>query len=146
MDWTRGEYTVSTDRGRLDIPLIQKFLAEESYWAPAIPLPVVRKSIEGSLCFGIYRGREQVGFARVVTDYATFGWVADVFVVKAHRGRGLGKLVVQCVTAHPKLQGFRRWMLGTEDAHGLYEKFGFRRLEHPGRMMERANRDIYRRM
>jgi GNAT superfamily N-acetyltransferase len=139
MDWHKGEYTISDDRGRLDLGVIHRFISEESYWGQGRRLEVVRRAVENSLPFGVYRGPEMVGFARVVTDYATFAWVADVFVVAGHRGRGLSKWLMEVMLAHPGLQGFRRWVLATKDAHGLYRQFGFRELKRPERWMERPD-------
>jgi GNAT superfamily N-acetyltransferase len=136
--------TVDTDKRRLDVERIHAFLTE-SYWAKGIPLDVVCRSIEGSLCFGLYDGDEQVGFARVVSDGATFAYLADVFVLDSHRGRGLGKLLVSAVLAHPELQGLRRWVLATRDAHGLYVQHGFAPLSNPQRFMERHDPDVYQR-
>jgi GNAT superfamily N-acetyltransferase len=119
------EYEISTDPARLDLALIHRFLSEDAYWSLGVSREVVERSIEHSLNFGLYSGAEQVGFARVVTDYATFAWLADVFVLEPHRGRGLGRRLVGSVMAHPDLQGLRRWMLATADAHGLYEGLGF---------------------
>ena len=119
----------------LDIERIQQFLSVESYWSRNIPKETVEKSIEGSLCFGIYHLNQQVGFARVITDYATFGYLADVFILPAFRGKGLGKWLMQCIMTHPEVQGFRSWMLATRDAHGLYSQFGFKALENPERIM-----------
>jgi len=133
------EYEISTDPARIDRPLVHEFLTNESYWARGIPRDVVDRCIENSLCFGLYREAEQVGFARVVTDRAAIAYLGDVFVVTGHRGRGLGKRLVETVMAHPDLQGLRRFMLGTEDAHSLYERFGFRSLANPERMMEIAS-------
>jgi GNAT superfamily N-acetyltransferase len=134
----RGAYEISTDRARIDRGLVHRFLSTESYWARGVPREVVDRCIDNSLCFGVYHEGGQVGFARVVTDRAAIAYLGDVFVVAAHRGRGLGKWLVATVMAHPDLQGLRRFMLGTEDAHSLYEEFGFRPLEHPERMMEIA--------
>jgi GNAT superfamily N-acetyltransferase len=128
-------YEISTERDRLDVDTIHRFLSTEAYWSPGVARDVVERSVENSLCFGVYDGDEQVGFARVVTDGATFGWLADVFVVSGHRGRGLGKQLVAAVLAHPELQGLRRWMLGTADAHELYRRFGFSELKDVGRFM-----------
>jgi GNAT superfamily N-acetyltransferase len=139
MDWQRGEYTISTDRGRLDVAAIHRYISGESYWGKGRPVEVVRRAIENSLPFGVYRGEELVGFARVVTDYATFAWLADVFVFEAHRGRGLSKWLMEVILAHPELQGFRRWVLATKDAHGLYRRFGFIELHKPERWMERPD-------
>ena len=134
---------ISTDRSRLDVTLIHRFLCDESYWAAHIPLDLVRLSIENSLCFGAYDGGAQVGFARVVTDYATFGYVADVFVVPSRRGAGVGKELMAAIVAHPALQRLRRWHLVTRDAQRLYEQFGFRRLGAPERHMEIVVADPY---
>jgi GNAT superfamily N-acetyltransferase len=131
----RGGYLVSSDPEKIDIEVVHRFLAG-SYWARSIPIEVVRKSIEGSLCFGVYEGERQVGFARVVTDRATFGYLADVFLVEGYRGRGLSKVLMEAILAHPDLQGLRRFLLATKDAHGLYEKFGFRPLAAPERFLE----------
>ena len=138
-EFTRGEFTISTDRARLDLEAIHRFLSTESYWAAGRSIETVRRSIENSLPFGIYRGDEQVGFARVVTDYATFAWLADVFVLSEYRGRGLAKWLVEVIMAHAELQGFRRWVLATKDAHGLYAQFGFAELKRPERWMERPD-------
>jgi GNAT superfamily N-acetyltransferase len=129
---------VSTDRARLDRDLIHRFLRDDSYWARGIPREVLDRAIDNSLCFGLYRDGAQVGFARVVTDRAAIAYLADVFVVEDHRGHGLGKLLIEAVLAHPDLQGLRRFFLGTADAHGLYERYGFRSLADPARMMEIA--------
>jgi len=137
------EYEVSTERSRLDIALIHDFL-RSSYWAGNIPRSVVEASIEGSLCFGVFHGTQQVGFARVITDYATMAYLADVFVVPEHRGRGVAKMLVRTILAHPKLQGLRRFLLATRDAHGLYAQFGFGPLAHPEDFMTRHNPDLYR--
>ena len=139
MEWTKGDYTVSTDRGRLDFEVIHRFIRGESYWGQGRALEVVRRSVEHSLPFGVYRGAELVGFARVVTDYATFAWLADVFVVEEHRGRGLSKWLMEIILSHPELQGFRRWVLATKDAHELYRRFGFMDLKRPERWMERPD-------
>jgi GNAT superfamily N-acetyltransferase len=137
--WQRGDYSISTDRARLDLDLIHHYLSNESYWATGRSREVVVRAIENSLPFGIYRDQELVGFARIVTDYATFAWVADVFVLPEHRGRGLSKWLMEVIIAHPDLQGFRRWVLSTKDAHGLYERFGFIPLHRPERWMERPD-------
>ena len=137
--WKRDEYSISTDRSLLDIDLIHNFLSNHSYWASGRPREVVERSIDNSLPFGIYKGEQQAGFARIVTDYATFAWVADVFVLPEHRGRGLAKWLMEVIIAHPQLQGFRRGVLSTKDAHGLYERFGFVKLHRPERWMERPD-------
>lgn len=137
--WERGEYLINTDRSRLDVALIHNFLANESYWAVGRSVKVVKRSIDNSLCFGIYRNNQQVGFARVVTDFATFAWLADVFLLSEHRGQGLAKWLMEVILAHPELQGFRRWVLATKDAHSLYAQFGFIPLHRPARWMERPD-------
>ncbi len=139
LEWTHGEYTISTDPRRLDLDLIHRFLAG-SYWAQGRALERVVKSIEQSLPFGLYHGEVQVGFARVLTDYVVLAYLADVFVLEAHRGKGLGAWLVRVVTSHPELQQIRRWLLGTRDAHELYRKFGFVE-PRPGVLMERLDLD-----
>jgi GNAT superfamily N-acetyltransferase len=135
--WHRDTYFISTDRARLNLDLIHQYLCNETYWASGRSREVVERSIQNSLPFGIYIEDKQVGFGRVVTDYATFAWIADVFVLPEHRGRGLSKWMMEIMLAHPDLQGFRRWVLSTKDAHGVYEKFGFIKLHRPERWMER---------
>jgi GNAT superfamily N-acetyltransferase len=137
MEYRRGELLISTDRERLDLNMIHGFLTN-CYWAKGIPREVVARSIEHALCFGIYDGEgAQVGFARVISDFATIAYVGDVFVLDTHRGRGLGKWLMQCITEHPALQSLRRWILTTRDAHGLYSQFGFTSVKAPERFMER---------
>jgi GNAT superfamily N-acetyltransferase len=132
----RGDFLISTDPAHLDVGLIHDFLSNRSYWAAGRPLAVVRRAIENSLCFGLYERGQQVGFARVVTDRATFAWLCDVFVLEGHRGRGLSKWLMGCVVSHPDLQGLRRFLLGTRDAHGLYQRYGFAPLADPTRFLE----------
>lgn len=127
---------ISTDRARLDVDLIYRYLSQESYWAAGISREVVERSVEHSLCFGAFDGEQQIGFARVITDYATFAYVADVFVVTSHRGRGVSKAIMAAIREHPELQRLRRWHLVTRDAQRLYEQFGFRALAAPERHME----------
>lgn len=142
-EWRRGDYVISTDRARLDISTVHEFLSASSYWARGRSLDTVRRSIEHSLPFGLYhrepdgRAERQVGFARVVTDYATFAWLADVFVLEEFRGHGLGKWLVEVVVSHPSLQNLRRWMLATRDAHGLYRRNSFEQVADPQLYMER---------
>jgi len=145
MEWSRGGFTISTDPERLDRALIHAFLAG-SYWAGAIPREVVDRSIEGSLNFGVYEGDAQVGFARVITDRATFAYLADVFVLESHRGRGLAVWLMEVIRTHPELQNLRRWVLVTRDAHGLYQKSGFSSVEDPSRYMEVVDREVYARL
>ncbi len=132
----RGEYSISADKARLDLDIIHRFLTT-SYWAAGRSVETIRRSIESSIAFGVYKGDEQVGFARVITDYATFAWIADVFILEGHRGQGLSKWLMEVIISHPELQGFRRWVLATKDAHELYRKFGFTELKLPERWMER---------
>ena len=141
-EYNRGEFAVSTDPARLDLNVIHQFLTT-SYWAAGIPFEVVERSIEHSLCFGVYHKDRQVGFARVITDYTTFAYLADVFVIEEYRGQGLAKWLVEVIVAHPKLQGLRRWMLATRDAHTLYGKVGFVEVKAPERWMERHDPDVY---
>ncbi|HXG58549.1 MAG TPA: GNAT family N-acetyltransferase [Thermoanaerobaculia bacterium] len=136
-------YTISTDKSLLDVDRIHAFLSRESYWANNIPREIVERSIANSLCFGAYDGTLQVGFARVVTDYAVFAYVGDVFVLPSHRGRGISKMILRAIREHPALQGLRRWHLVTRDAHGLYEQSGFRSLDEPARHMEIVVRNPY---
>ena len=135
-------YEISDDKARLDTDLIHGFL-KGSYWSPGVPRAIVERAIRESLCFGGYRGAEQVGFARVVTDKATFAYLGDVFILDAHRGQGLSKRLMAMIAAHPDLQGLRRFMLATKDAHGLYEQFGFRALGSPSTYMEILRPDVY---
>ena len=141
-EWHRDGFTISTDHARLDLDAVYDFLST-SYWARGIPRDVMERSIAHAVPFGIYEGATQVGFARVVTDRATVGYLGDVFVLKPWRGRGLSRWLMECVLAHPELQGFRRWFLLTRDAHGLYEKYGFTPLAAPDRWMEKHARDPY---
>jgi len=136
------EPVVSLDPGRLDLDLIHGFLSQ-TYWARGIPREIVERAVRNSLCFGLYEGERQVGFARVITDEATFAYLADVFVIESHRGRGLAKVLIAAVVAEPRLQGLRRWMLATRDAHSLYARFGFEPLAVPGRFMELHAPDVY---
>lgn len=127
---------ITTDRTRFDVDLIHHYLSRESYWARNLTRDRCERSIEHSFCFAAFDGARQVGFARVITDYATFAYVADVFVVPSHRGRGISKAIMDAIRAHPELQGMRRWMLVTRDAHGLYAQYGFHALAAPERHME----------
>jgi GNAT superfamily N-acetyltransferase len=140
----KGEFIVSTDHGLIDMDVVHEFLTQ-CYWAKGIPRDVVARSIENSLCFGLYAEGKQVGFARVISDYATYAYIADVFVLESFRGRGLGKWLMECVMKHPRLQGLRRWSLVTSDAHGLYAQFGFEPLKKPQNYMELHRLDIYTR-
>ena len=132
-------FTITTDKRALDVEFIHEFLAKTSYWAQGRSLELVQRSIENSLNFGVFHDNRQVGFARVVTDFATFAWLADVFIADEYRGRQLGVWLIEVITSHPQLQGFRRWLLATRDAHELYRRFGFTELAEPKRWMERFN-------
>jgi GNAT superfamily N-acetyltransferase len=143
LEFQRGDFVVSTDPARLDLKVIHGFLTN-SYWAKGIPRSTVERSIEHSLCFGIYDGTgAQVGFARVVSDFATVAYLGDIFVLQTYRGRGLSKFLMECIIRHPALQGLRRWILLTRDAHGLYKKFGFMPLKSGERYMELHRPDVY---
>ena len=134
----RDGYVVSTDKARVNTALVHDFLSRTSYWARERPLPVVQRSIEHSLCFGVYAGAQQVGFARVVTDYATFAWLCDVFILNQYRGQGLGKWLIERITTHPDLQALKGFILATRDAHELYRRYGgFFPLESPEKWMRR---------
>jgi GNAT superfamily N-acetyltransferase len=136
-------YEISADPALLDMDVIHGFLTD-SYWSPGVPRQIVETAVDHSVCVGAYFGGAQVGFARVVTDYATFAYVADVFVIEGHRGHGVGKQLVAALQAHPDLQGLRTWLLLTRDAQGLYEQFGFECTGDPRRVMWIRNRDMYR--
>jgi GNAT superfamily N-acetyltransferase len=134
---------VTTDRSRLDLDMIHGFLTT-SYWAWGIPREMVARSMESSLCFGAFDEGRQVGFARVISDRATFAYICDVFALESHRGNGVGKRLMAAIVSHPELQGLRRWTLFTRDAHGLYRQFGFGSPGHPERLMEAVDSDPYR--
>ena len=142
---TFGDYLISTDPARLDVEVIHGFL-RESYWAVGIPREVVERAILNSLCFGVYSRNQQIAFARVVSDYATFAYIADVFVLAPWRGRGISKALMAEIVHHPDLQQLRRWLLGTKDAHGLYQRYGFTAPRFPERQMERTDPGVYLRM
>ncbi len=127
-EYTRDEFTISTDRGKLDLDMMYEYLTN-CYWSPGITRDRIRQFIPHSLCFGLYNENRQIGFARVITDYSTFAYVADVFVLDGFRGRGLGKWLIKTIVEHPGLQDLRRWVLFTQDAHGLYARFGFTRID-----------------
>jgi GNAT superfamily N-acetyltransferase len=140
-----GPYTISDDAGRLDLRAIHAYL-HQAYWCRGIPLETVERAVRASLCIGAYdRAGGQVGFARLISDYATFCYLSDVYVLEGHRGRGLSKAMLRMAVEHPLLQNLRRWSLVTADAHGLYAQFGFVAVAQPQRHMERLDPDIYRR-
>lgn len=141
-EWHRGVYSISTDKDRLNVKLIHDFLSNISYWAKGRSFEIVMRGLENSLNFGLYKDDLQIGFARVVTDYATFAWLADVFILDEYRGQGLAKWLMEVIVSHPELQGFRRWVLVTKDAQELYRRFGFTELKDPGRWMERFDATV----
>jgi GNAT superfamily N-acetyltransferase len=142
-EWQQGKYSISTDVNRLDLILIHEFL-RSSYWAQGLPMEVLQRSIQNSLVFGMYTDKQQIGFARVVTDYSTFAYLADVFVLEFFQREGLGKWLIETIVSHPELQGLRRWLLATKDAHKLYKKVGFTELNNCDRFMEKFNPDVYK--
>ncbi len=143
MEWQNGEFTISTERERLQIDAIHKFLSEESYWAKERTKEQTERAIKNSMPFGMYQGANQIGFARVVTDHATFAYLGDVFITEEFRGRGLSKWLLAAIMNHPDLQNLRRWILATKDAHGLYEKFEFSAFRFPERWMEKTAPNAY---
>jgi GNAT superfamily N-acetyltransferase len=143
LEYHRGEFTISSDPARLDLALVHEFLSKQAYWSLGIPYDVIARSVEHSLPFGVYHDSKQIGFARVITDYATFAYIGDVFILDGYRGKGLGKWLMKCIKDHPELQGLRRWMLVTRDAHELYEEYGFKPLSHPERVMEIFDPEVY---
>lgn len=144
MERTKDDFTISTDKTRIDVDCVHRFL-RASYWAENIPRDVVQRSIDGSLCFGLYCGQKQVGFARVITDEATFAYLCDVFVLEDWRGKGLSKWLMETVVSYPTLQGLRRFLLATRDAHGLYALYGFAPLTAADRWMQVHQPDVYKR-
>ena len=140
--WRKGDYLISTDPARLNLPLIHDFISTQSYWGQGRKMETVQRALNNSLNFCLYKHDEQIGFARVVTDYCTFAWLADVFVVESHRGAGLSKWLLEVIINHPQLINMRRWVLATKDAHGLYAQFGFEPLLQPERWMERFNEQL----
>jgi len=143
MTWQKDAFTISTDKTKIDLEYVHQYLCVQSYWAKGIPLHTVKKSIAGSLCFGIYKGSQMIGFARVITDEATFAYLADVFVDENFRGQGLSKWLMEVILNHDDLQGLRRFMLATRDAHGLYRQFNFTDLTHPENIMLIHNANPY---
>jgi GNAT superfamily N-acetyltransferase len=143
MEWLRDTYTITTDKDKINLGYTHNYLSKESYWAQHIPLHVVRRSIEGSLCFAVLHEGKQVGFARVITDEATFAYLCDVFIDPGHRGLGLSKWLMQVIIDYPTLQGLRRFLLATRDAHDLYRQYGFTPLTLPDRWMQVHKPDVY---
>lgn len=142
MRWETEEFWLTDDSSVVDLGRVHMLL-QGSYWAKDIPLAVLETGVANSLCFSMFDGSRQIGFARVITDKATFGYLSDVIVDEAYRGRGLGRWMVSCIMAYPQLQGFRRWSLATRDAHALYRQFGFTELKHPDWFMEIHRPDVY---
>ena len=145
MDYTvtKDGFTISTDKNKIDIDYVHAFLTQ-SYWSPGIPMETVKRAMENSLCFGIYDNHKQIGYARMITDQATFAYLADVFIDEEFRGKGLGKWLVEAILAHPGLQGLRRMLLATRDAHSLYAQFGFTPFTNPERWMQIHIPDAYK--
>lgn len=141
---SKGDFTITTDQKDFDFEMLFQYLSKESYWAEGIPMSVLKKAVSNSMSFALFFKNEQIGFARVITDYSTFGYLADVFIIHEYRGQGLSRWLMDYISAHPELQGFRRWLLATRDAHGLYAKYGFTPLSKPERMMEITRPDIYK--
>jgi GNAT superfamily N-acetyltransferase len=143
MEWQREDFTISTNKSKLNIPYIHRYLSSESYWAAGVPFSIVEKSIEHSICFGVYDGEKQIGFARVITDEAIFAYLADVFIDAAYRGKGLGKWLMDIITHSPFVSHLRSFMLATKDAHKLYEQFGFTSIKSPELFMSIHRPNIY---
>lgn len=144
VSFTNGDFEISTDKSSLDIPFIHWYLSEEADWSEGISIETVRASIDASLNFGIYKNGVQVGFARIITDFATIAYLGDVFIIENHRGKGLSKWLMDVIMQHPNLQGLRRWILLTDTAEWLYEKYGFRTVERPELYMEKYNPNVYK--
>jgi len=143
LNYSKNGFEISTDRSRLDVQVIHRFLSEESYWAKNISMEAVKCSVENSLCYGMYYENRQIGFAKVITDFATTAYLGDVFILKEYRGKGLSHWLMTVILSHPRLQNLRRWILATKDAHGLYTKSGFGPLAKPERWMELHKPDAY---
>ena len=143
MTVAKNQFTITTEKEKFDVEFIHSFLTR-SYWAEGISKEVIKRSIEGALCFGLFENDKQIGFARMITDKATFAYLADVFIIEEYRGRGLSKWLMEVIMSHPSLQGLRRMMLATRDAHGLYEKFGFTALNNVDRWMQINDPNIYK--
>lgn len=142
-EWRRGEFLITTDKTRFDLDAIHAYLSRESYWAREIPRQVVERSLTNSLSFALLHGTRQIGLARLVTDRATFAWLGDVYVLSEFRGQGLSKWLMEVIIDYPEVQGLRRWLLATADAHSLYERFGYKPLARPERFMERHFPSVY---
>jgi len=143
MEWIKDDYCITTVKERIDLDYTQQFLAQ-TYWAEGIPKAVVEKAVQGSLCFALFHNDQQVGFARVISDEATFAYLADVFIDPAYRGKGLSQWLMEVIMDYPSLQGLRRFLLATRDAHGLYAKFGFEPIPSAAPFMQVHRPNIYR--
>lgn len=141
--FTKGDYFISTDKNKLDLAVVHGYLSR-SYWAEEIPFSIVEKSIANSLCFGVYKGKQQIGFARVISDYSTFAYLADVFILEEERGNGLSKWLMECILKHNQLQGLRNFCLLTRDAQGLYAQYSFKNLEKPQNFMAIKTENFYK--
>jgi len=141
---TRDNYLITTDKARLDLHAVHQYLSKESYWSRGIPFETVKKAAQHSLTFIVLCGEEQVGYARIISDYSTFAYLGDVYILEAHRGRGLSKWLMETIMEHPELQGLRRWILATSDAHGLYAQYGWKSIASPASWMEVHNPDVYK--
>jgi N-acetylglutamate synthase-like GNAT family acetyltransferase len=139
----KDDFLISTDKSKLNIAVIHHYLSTASYWAKNIPLQKVQRCIEHSFCFGVYKNNQQAGFARLITDYTTYAYLADVFILDEYRCMGLSKWLMQFITTNAEVQGLRRWMLATQDAHGLYSQFGFTPPDKPERIMQRRDMESY---
>jgi GNAT superfamily N-acetyltransferase len=144
MEYQNGDYSITTDRNKLDLPVIHDMLSNQAYWSKGISIDIVKKSIDNSLNFGLFHRDQQVGFARVISDYATIAYLGDVFIYPEHRGKGLSKWMMDIIMTYPDLQGLRRWILLTSDAHGLYEQYGWKRPAKPELYMELHDPNVYR--
>lgn len=141
LEVSRGQFRISTNKSQLDISVISNWLIKESYWATNRSIETIKLSIENSLCFGVYEKQKQIGFARIVTDYATFAWLCDVFILDDYKGKGLGKWLIETITTQPLLKNMRLFILATRDAHGLYERYGgFKSLDEPGKWMTKLKK------
>lgn len=143
MEWTKDKFKISTDKTLLNFEAVHHYLSKESYWAKNISETKIRTACANSLCFGLYEDKKQVGLARLITDYATFAYLCDVYVLPEYQRNGLGKWLMNCVMAHPDLQTLRRWILATKDAQGLYQYSGFEPLKNPDRHMEYRNEKVF---
>lgn len=143
MDLTKGGYCISTDQSKLDLKAIHHFLCEEAYWSKGIPYEKVVTAAENSLNFGLFHQDRQIGYARVISDFATIAYLGDVYVLPAFRGQGLSKWLMETIMQHPRLQGLRRWILLTGDAHGLYRQFGWKEISSPEKWMELHDKGVY---